>query len=109
MLWLAVFQGLVEGRQNLMWLGWVAIFNGVGRVLIAGFIVLLLQGWAAGVMAGVLIGMVIALSTATWQNSDLWGEPSAPFDSGGWLKRVVPLTLGFGTAQFIFSADAIVV
>jgi O-antigen/teichoic acid export membrane protein len=87
----------------------VAIFNGVGRVLVVALIVTVLQGWAAGTMIGVLAGLVAALGFAARQNHDLWREPGAPFDSLGWLRRVVPLTLGFGAGQFIFSADAIVV
>ncbi|HEX4646829.1 MAG TPA: hypothetical protein VH598_14595, partial [Verrucomicrobiae bacterium] len=109
MLWLPIFQGLLQGRQNFLWLGWVAIFNGVGRVFIVGLIVILLHGWTAGVMTGVLIGLLTALGFAAWQNRDLWSESGAPFDSRGWLWRVVPLALGFGAGQFIFSADAIVV
>lgn len=109
MLWLPIFQGLLQGRQNFLWLGWVAIFNGVGRIFIVGLIVILLNGWTAGVMTGVLIGLLTALGFAAWQNRDLFSEPGAPFDSRGWLWRVVPLALGFGAGQFIFSADAIVV
>jgi O-antigen/teichoic acid export membrane protein len=55
------------------------------------------------------MGMLAALITAASQNLDLWKEPGAPFDKRGWLKRVVPLTLGFGASTFIFSADAVVV
>jgi hypothetical protein len=32
MLWLPIFQGLLQGRQNFLWLGWVFIFNGYRRV-----------------------------------------------------------------------------
>ncbi|HEX4645223.1 MAG TPA: hypothetical protein VH598_06395, partial [Verrucomicrobiae bacterium] len=109
MLWLPIFQGLLQGRQNFLWLGWVAIFNGVGRVFVVGLIVTVLHGWAVGTMVGVLAGLLAALGFAARQNRDLFTEPGAPFDSLGWLRRVVPLTLGFGAGQFIFSADAIVV
>ncbi|MDB6122188.1 MAG: hypothetical protein JWQ71_1181 [Pedosphaera sp.] len=109
MLWRPIFLGLLQGRQNFLWMGWAAIFDGVGRVVIAGIIVTFLHGWAAGIMAGALIGLVSALATATWQNRDLLEEPSASFEAGAWLKRVMPLTLGFGASQFVFSADLIVV
>jgi hypothetical protein len=109
MLWQPIFQGLLQGRQNFLWLGWVAVFNGVGRLVIGGLIVIVLHGQATGLMAGVMIGLFVAVGTAAWQNLDLWREPGAKFDVWGWLRRVVPLTLGFGTSTFIFSADAIVV
>jgi len=91
-----------------MWLGWGGIFNGVGRVGIVGVIVILFHGGAAGVMGGVLIGLLVAWGIGVWQNLDLRKEPGAAFDVQGWLRRVVPMTLGFGAFQFLASADAIV-
>src|SRR5260370_37273281 len=66
MLWLPIFQGLLQGRQNFLWLGWVAVFNGVGRIFIVGLIVILLHGWTAGVMTGVLIALPTPLRFASW-------------------------------------------
>jgi O-antigen/teichoic acid export membrane protein len=109
MLWRPIFLGLLQGRQNFLWMGWAAIIDGVGRVVIAGVIVTFLHGLAAGIMTGALIGLVSVLGVASWHNRDLLREPGAPFAAGAWLKRVVPLTLGFGASQFIFSADLIVV
>ncbi len=109
MLWFPIFQGLLQGRQNFLWLGWVALFNGIGRVIIGLMIVYLFKGLAAGLMVGVLLGLVAALGTAALQNRDLMAEPSDAFDAAGWLKRVVPLTLGLGAGQFLFTADAFVV
>jgi O-antigen/teichoic acid export membrane protein len=109
MLWLPIFQGLLQGRQNFLWLGWVAIFNGVGRVVIGVAIVFLLHGHAAGLMLAVLLGLVASVGTAIWQNRDLFAQTGAPFDWRGWLRLVIPFTIGAGAFQFIFSADAIVV
>ena len=109
MLWFPIFQGLLQGRQNFLWLGWTALFNGVGRVILGLMIVYFFHGWAAGLMAGVLMGLVAALGTAAIQNRDLLAEPSDAFDAMGWLKRVVPLTLGLGAGLFLFTADAFVV
>ena len=44
MVWLQLFQGLLQGRQNFLWFGWSYIFNGFGRVLIGGVIVIALHG-----------------------------------------------------------------
>ncbi|HWF18873.1 MAG TPA: hypothetical protein VG754_06370, partial [Verrucomicrobiae bacterium] len=109
MIWMQIYQGLLQGRQNILWFGWANISNGVGRVVIGGIIVVLLGGQAAGLMLGVFIGMVAAFLACVSQNFDLLKSPSAKFDATGWLKRVVPLTLGFGVSTFLFSADAIVV
>jgi hypothetical protein len=109
MLWLPIFQGLLQGRQNFLWLGWVAIFNGVGRVAFGVGIVFLIRPDATGLMIGVLLGLVTAVGTAMWQNRDLFSHASAPFDWRSWLKLVIPFTIGAGAFQFIFSEDAIVV
>lgn len=107
MLWYPIFQGLLQGRQNFLWLGWSAIFNGVGRVGIVGVIVMVMHWGAAGVMGGVLIGLLASMAIGAWQNNDLRKEPVVQFDTRSWLRHVVPLTLGFGASQFIFSADGI--
>jgi hypothetical protein len=109
MLWLPIFQGLLQGRQNFLWLGWVAIFNGMGRLAIGVGIVFLLHGNAAGLMVGVLLGLVAAVGTGFWQSRDLFSQTGAPFDWGPWFRLVVPFTIGAGAFQFIFSADAIAV
>src|SRR5258706_319235 len=74
MLWFRIFQGLLQGRQNFLWLGWGGIFNGVGRVVIIGMIVTLFHGGAAGGMGGVLIGLLVASGIGIWQNLDLRKE-----------------------------------
>jgi O-antigen/teichoic acid export membrane protein len=109
MLWSPVFQGLMQGRQNFLWLGWAAVVSSVGRLSIAAFVVLLLGAGAAGIMTGVLVGAALGFGVALWQSWDLWREPSAPFDWRTWLARVIPLTVGFGASQFLFSADLLIV
>ncbi len=109
MLWLPIFQGLLQGRQNFLWLGWVAIFNGAGRLCLGVAIVFLLHGHAAGLMAGVLLGLLAAVGSGVWQSRDLLSETGAPFDWRPWFQMVIPFTIGAGAFQFIFSADAIAV
>lgn len=109
MIWQQIFLGLMQGRQNFLWFGWANIANGVGRVLVGGIIVILLHGQAAGLMLGVLIGMVSACGAGFSQSVDLLKSTGAKFNAARWLKRVVPLTLGFGASTFLFSADAVAV
>jgi O-antigen/teichoic acid export membrane protein len=109
MLWQPVFQGLLQGRQNFFWLGWMFIFNGAGRLIIGAVIVIALHGQASGLMAAVLIGLVAAVGAGAWQNFDLWRQAGEAFKKSEWLGRVIRLTLGFGVPTFIFSADALVV
>jgi O-antigen/teichoic acid export membrane protein len=110
MLLLPIWQGLLQGRQNFLWLGWAAVFNAMGRVVIAGTMVFLLgYATAAGVMVGAFSGFAAAVSVAFWQNRDAWSRPRDPFESRSWLRKIIPLSIGCGASQFLFSADAIVV
>jgi O-antigen/teichoic acid export membrane protein len=108
-LWLQEMLGVLQGQQNFLWLGWSQIFNGVGRFAAAVVIVVGLAGYAAGVMTAAFLGMTTALAVAAWKSRGVWSGCGAPFGWGDWLRRVVPLTLGLGASQFMFSADMIVV
>ena len=108
-LWVPLFSGVLQGQQNFMWLGWTMILNGISRVGVASFAVLVLGGCAAGMMTGVLLGLVIAVAIAIWQTRAIWLAPSLPFDRRSLLGHVVPLMLGFGAFQFLFTADTMFV
>jgi len=100
-----MFNGVMQGQQNFLWLGWANIFNGIFRLTTAVLIVLVLTGWAAGIMTGVLLGLAAATAVGVWQTRSLWRGAGEPFDRRGFLRQVIPLLLGFAATQFLFSAD----
>ncbi|MGA2865342.1 MAG: oligosaccharide flippase family protein [Verrucomicrobiota bacterium] len=104
-LWVPLFQGVLQGQQNFLWLGWSIMSNAIGRVAVAAVAVLALGGLAAGMMTGVLLGMAAAVLIAVWQTRRLWLARAQPFDWRGLLRQVVPLMLGCGAVQFLFTAD----
>jgi O-antigen/teichoic acid export membrane protein len=104
-MWKPVFYGVLQGTQSFFWLGWASIVSGVGRLTAVAFIVLLLGGRAAGMMAGALLGETIALAIGAWRSHVNWSGPKEPVQWRPWLGRVVPLTLGFGAFQFMFMID----
>jgi len=108
-MWLPMFLGILQGRQNFLWLGWAMMLNGVGRLGGSAFIVLALAGLAAGMVGGVATGLAVGVAIAIWQTRDLWSGPTADFDRRDWLKQVVPLVLGSGAFQFLFTADTMFV
>ena len=108
-LWSPVFGGILQGRQNFMWLGWASILNGLGRLAGVAVIVLLFKGYAAGMVGGIVIGIGISLGTYVWHTRPVWTGPRAPFAWKPWFARVLPLTFGFGAFQFMFSADPLFV
>jgi len=108
-LWLPIMQGLLQGSQNFLWLGWATLINGLGRFLAVAVIVVFLGGLAAGAVTGALIGLVLACGLAAWHSRELWMGPSLPFDWRSWLGRILPLTFGLGASHFLLSIDMIVV
>ena len=127
-LWQPVFLGVLQGRQNFLWLGWAFILNGLTRLGFVAVIVLSLNAIAAGslhvpgfilnllhldqlgvygggIMVAAALGALVALLIGAWQGRSALRGPGEPFDWRGWLKRLVPLSLGLGASQFLFSAD----
>ncbi len=104
-----VLTGMLQGRQNFVWLGWINIINAIGRFGMICLTVLVLGAWAAGAITGVFIGMAVAILVAAWQMRDAWGVKNSKVNWREWLARVVPLTLGLGVATFMLSADMIFV
>lgn len=108
-LWTPVMSGMLQGRQNFLWLGINSIVPALTRFLLILLIVQLLHGEAAGAMFGVLLSMVIGLTLGVWKTYDLWSGESEAFVWKPWLIRVLPLTLGLGASTFMFSFDMIAV
>jgi O-antigen/teichoic acid export membrane protein len=104
-LWLPMFGGVVQGRQDFFWLGWSTILGGTGRFIAAAFLVLALGLGAAGMMAGALISAALSVGIFVWRSRDLWSLRPERFDNRTLLRQVVPLLFGFGACQFMFTAD----
>lgn len=103
--WMPLFSGVLQGRQDFFWLGWATMLGGLGRLVGGGLIVLLILKNATGLMFGALIGIGVSALIGVWRTRDLWTQPPEPFDIKGTLGQVVPLMLGFGAFQFMFTSD----
>jgi O-antigen/teichoic acid export membrane protein len=108
-LWTPIFAGLLQGRQNFLWLGWTSMMSGLGRCLAALVLVRMLGGGVTGAMAAVLIGSAVPLLFSLWQTRGDWHGPRIPVQWGPWLRRLVPLTVGLGVTIVMLSVDMIVV
>jgi O-antigen/teichoic acid export membrane protein len=104
-LWLPLFIGVLQGRQDFFWMGWAQIFSGAGRFLVAAVLVFALAAGAAGMMTGAFLGVGLGAAIAIWRSRDLWSARPEKFDGKGFLRQVLPLTLGFGACQFMFTSD----
>ena len=108
-LWLPMIWGLLQGEQNFLWLGWSMLANAIGRFSIAALAVLLLHTYAAGMMAGVLVGITASVAMGIWFSRFIWMAPSQAFDWRALLRQVVPLLLAFLGFQILFTVDTIFV
>jgi O-antigen/teichoic acid export membrane protein len=106
-LWVPMFSGVLLGRQDFFWLGWSVIYGGVARFALGVFLVLALALGAAGMIAGAMIGVGLAAGICIWRTRDLWTARAEAFAVGKLLRQIVPLTLGFGACQFMFTSDTI--
>ena len=109
MLWLPVFSGVLQGRQNFLWFGMVGIAGGFGRFAGIFILVYLLGYGITGAMMAVLLGVALALALSMWQTRAVWSGPAEKIVWREWLARVVPLSIGIGATTFIMSADMILV
>ena len=109
MLWRPVLQGVLQGRQNFLWLGNVMIADGIGRLTGVFVIVGLLANYAAGAMLGVMVGILFVLVVGLWLCRDCLRDEVSRVDWKEWLGRVVPLTMGLGVGTFMLAVDMIFV
>jgi O-antigen/teichoic acid export membrane protein len=108
-LWLPLFWGALQGKQDFLWLGSSMMLNGVGRLLVAALAVLVFHYYADGMISGVLFGLLAATAIAAWQARSLLAVTPASFDWNSVLRQVLPLLVGFIGFQFLFTADTLFV
>ncbi len=108
-LWMPMFWGVLQGQQDFFSLGWSNLFNGAVRISVAAGLVLLAGCGATGMMVGVCLGLVAGTGIGIWQTRSLWRAPAQPFNRRELLAQIVPLMLGFGAVQFLFTADTMFV
>ena len=104
-LWMPMFSGVLQGRQDFFWLGWSAIVSGFGRLAVAALIVLAFHGGATGMIAGAFAGIGAWAGIAIWRSRDLWRVKPELFDGRSLFKQVAPLMVGFAACQFLFTTD----
>jgi O-antigen/teichoic acid export membrane protein len=104
---LPMFSGVLQGRQDFFWLGWVNILGGIGRLIPAAVLVVAIGWGAKGMMAGVLCGYLLGVAVSLRRTRDLWTLPTEKFDGKSLLRQVTPLLLGFGGCQILFTSDTL--
>jgi O-antigen/teichoic acid export membrane protein len=108
-LWAPMFLGALQGKQDFLSMGWSMILNSIGRLGGAAVIVLLLGGYATGIMTAVALGYALAVLLGIWQTREIWLGRGEAFEGRALLRQIVPLMLGFGACQFLFTADTMFV
>src|SRR6266404_7860611 len=83
--------------------------NGIVRLWVGALAVIVLGAGAAGMMAGVLLGIVAAAVIGAWQTRALWSARPQPFDWRSVLQQILPLMLAFLGFQILMTGDTILV
>ncbi|MEY4385518.1 MAG: hypothetical protein RLY20_801 [Verrucomicrobiota bacterium] len=104
-----VYAGLLQGKQDFLWLGWTMMLNAFLRVGVSAAIIFFIAKTAMGFMAGVLAGSATVLIISMWQTREIWAGPVERFEVGPFLREVTPLMIGFGACQLLFCFDTIIV
>ena len=107
--------GVLQGRQNFLWLGWALLSLGVLRLAaMAGLIRLQNETAINGMIAvagGYVLAFGIAVCTAKLPRLELaeWLPSVTRIDWRDLAKRFLPLSVGGGTVIFMMSVDMVVV
>ena len=103
--WWAIMIGVIQGRQNFLWYGFAAIFNGVGRVAIAVTLVIVLGWGGTGIVFGAWFGLAISAATAAWHARDLFPLEDAKPDWSKWMIDMVPLAMFGAIMTILMTSD----
>jgi O-antigen/teichoic acid export membrane protein len=118
-IWVPLFTGVLQGRQDFFWYGWSLLTGGVSRIAIAALLVLVFHAGAtdpagnptsriSGVTAlltGALAGIAASGIIGIWRTRDLWSIKPERFDTQELLAKIMPLVIAFGVCQFLFTTD----
>jgi len=104
-LWFPLFSGVLQGRQDFFWFGWATILGGIARLAVAGVAVFLFAANATSMMVGTFAGIGLTAAIVMWRSRDLFSPSPEKFDVKKSLGQIVPLMLGFGVCQFMFTTD----
>lgn len=106
-LWVSVLRGLVQGRQDFLALGWIAILDGFGRFAAVFVILSFFAGRAAGAMTGAAVGCAGAILVGLWSTRDTLALEPVPVPWRSWLGGFVPLALDAAALQLFQQYDNI--
>lgn len=104
---LPVLRGVLQGTQDFVTLGWVAILDGFLRFSLILVGVFVLHLGAAGALTGALLAMSVSTGIAFWRTRRLWTLPGAAVDWGAWGRHVLPFTLGAGSLLVLANVDVL--
>jgi len=60
-------------------------------------------------MAAAFIGVGLSVAIGIWRTRDLWRLKPEPFNLKASMGEILPLMLGFGASQFMFTSDSMFV
>jgi O-antigen/teichoic acid export membrane protein len=100
-----ILLGIMQGRQNFMWIGWQMILNAMMRCFAVLILVRVIGIGISGAMIAVLSGWIVTLLISGWQTWPVLNGPREPFQWRVWIRGVIPLTFGLAAVSLMLNAD----
>ena len=104
---LAICRGVLQGKQDFFFLGWVSILDGLGRAAGVIAMVLMFHAHAAGAITGALIGNIAALGIglAALSSTVRLRGVSPPWRQ--WAGLLLPFTVVAAALSLLSQSDLI--
>ncbi len=104
-LWVPLFRGLLQGRQQFGGYGLSQVLEGIVRIGLIAILIKVMHGGVASAMSAALVGQLLAVAIGLWLTRDILRGTGAPFAWRPWLRVVIPLSLGSAAMYFVFLVD----
>jgi O-antigen/teichoic acid export membrane protein len=104
----AVF-GVLQGEQRFVHLSVATVVSSASQMVGLTTFLAVIKRTPAGGMAGLCLGALLTLGFTLFLTRKDWQHPPAPFDLLAFIRRFLPLTLGFGVTTFMFTEDVLIV
>jgi len=105
--WGPVLKGALQGVHRFAGMGILQALDGPVRFMAMIIIVLLLHGQSVGAILAVGLGQLSVVAVGIWMTRDLLVLPKVQFQWNKWVRRSLPLIIGLGIVNLMYSIDLI--
>jgi hypothetical protein len=105
----AMLWAYCKGNRNFLWLGWATMLNGLLRMGGAAIAVLVLGWQAAGAMAGVLAGFIVAAGSPSGKSATCFAAHKCRLHGARGSNAPFPSLWALGAITYMLTQDGLAV